>query len=285
MEFIPVWAIEPLRAVKRVLLSPFFYSTTFAILLLEWRFPLKPGQKPLRIGLLQDLVWLVLQTIFETTLIAAWFLMQKSFYDRHLSFLTITAVHALPGPVRFMTGLLAADFLDWLHHWVRHKVPWFWHFHAVHHSQRDMNLFTDLRYHAFEYLIARTINTIPLLMLQVNIYGFLTFALINKAYTRLYHAGIRSNFGPLRHILVTPQSHRIHHSIEPRDRDRNFGVIFSFWDRLFGTRSPIVDEYPETGVRDEGFPEDRKGFGWHLLWTPARQHLYPFAAIVRSFRR
>jgi sterol desaturase/sphingolipid hydroxylase (fatty acid hydroxylase superfamily) len=98
---------------------------------------------------------------------------------------------------------------------------------------------------------------------------------VARWYTRFYHGNIRTNLGPLRYVLVTPQSHRIHHSIEPRHLDTNFGALFSIWDRLFGTQYRGHDEYPETGIADAAFPHEAKGDLRSLLVTPLAQMAYP----------
>jgi len=127
------------------------------------------------------------------------------------------------GAVAFVAG----DALAWGSYLARHKIPQFWAFHAVHHSQRDLNALTES------------------------------------------------------HVLVTPQSHRVHHSIEDRHRDRNFAMTLSVWDRLFGTSYRAADEYPEAGVSDPGFPT-RLGHGpAGLPRTVAAQFVHPFRTFVR----
>jgi sterol desaturase/sphingolipid hydroxylase (fatty acid hydroxylase superfamily) len=79
---------------------------------------------------------------------------------------------------------------------------------------------------------------------------------------------------------VSPQFHRIHHSIEPEHRDRNFGVIFSFWDRLFGTLYRGDGGYPATGIADPDFPLERRATRVAVIRRYAAQFLYPFATIV-----
>ncbi len=154
----------------------------------------------------------------------------------------------------------------------------------MHHSQRELNLFTDMRYHSLEYLISRTLVTFPLLMLQTDVTEVLYLSFAHQWYSRFVHTGVRTNLGPLRFVLVTPQSHRIHHSIEPVHFDRNFGVIFSIWDRLFGTHYAGADEYPATGIPDRTFPLERTAGPRAIATTLLRQHLYPFVAITRSLR-
>jgi sterol desaturase/sphingolipid hydroxylase (fatty acid hydroxylase superfamily) len=206
------------------------------------------------------------------------------FYTTYLSFLTLPLAARLPEAARIVFAILLADLLAWFQHWLKHRVPWLWHFHAVHHSQREINLFTDFRFHFVEYLVSRPIVMIPLMMFGVQVPHIVVFSLLATWQTRFYHANIRSNLGFLRYIFVTPQSHRIHHSIEPRHADKNFGVMFSFWDRLFKTRVAAHDIYPKTGIEDVSFPLERQKNLASLLFSPLRQLAYPFYAIARSFK-
>jgi len=83
-------------------------------------------------------------------------------------------------------------------------------------------------------------------------------------------------------VLVTPQSHRVHHSIEGRHSDTNFGSLFSVWDHLFGTQYRRYDEYPDTGIEDAAFPVERSTRIRDLLVTPIVQMAYPFQRILRK---
>jgi sterol desaturase/sphingolipid hydroxylase (fatty acid hydroxylase superfamily) len=89
----------------------------------------------------------------------------------------------------------------------------------------------------------------------------------------------------LRYLLVTPQSHRVHHSLEIEYRDQNFGAIFSVWDFILGTQCTNFEIYPETGITAEAFPhQPAKGLK-SLLLTPLFQLLYPFSVIRRNYLR
>jgi hypothetical protein len=91
---------------------------------------------------------------------------------------------------------------------------------------------------------------------------------------------VKANLGPLRYLLVTPQSHRVHHSIEARHADRNFGVILSVWDRLFGTQWQGADEYPECGSAEPGVPLERSAADIVRLSAAWAQCAYPFRRLA-----
>lgn len=197
-------------------------------------------------------------------------------YRRHLDFLTIDAVEQWPTWMRAVVGLVALDFLAWVHHVVRHKVRLLWCFHTVHHAQRELNPWTDSRYHVLEYFVSESIRFVPLFALRLDAVEVFGLAWLMAWHSRLYHGNIRSNFGPLRYVLVTPQSHRVHHSILPEHQDRNFGLLFSIWDHLFRTQCRDYDTYPETGVHDPDFPHESRWQSVISLRAFLAQQLHPF---------
>jgi sterol desaturase/sphingolipid hydroxylase (fatty acid hydroxylase superfamily) len=78
-------------------------------------------------------------------------------------------------------------------HVVRHKVPWFWYFHSVHHAQRSLNAFSDTRYHPVEYQTAQLIRYLPLVLLRVPVPVVIGWGLVARWYARTYHANVRLN--------------------------------------------------------------------------------------------
>jgi len=278
------FALKIFSATKPFALNPLNYLLGGIILLIQWRIPAKENQKIFSVYLVQDMLWFCIKVGFKLTVLAAYVGFLTAIYNQNLSFLTIQAIDSLPWAARLALGILVGDFLHWLHHVIRHKVPWFWLFHTIHHSQRQMNLLTDYRSHVAEYLIGHTIRFLPLVMLSISTLDIVYFAIAHDWLTHFYHANIKTNLGPLRYILVTPQSHRIHHSIEARHRDMNFGVLFSVWDQIFGTQYRGYDEYPDTGVDEADFPLEKTWKGWNLPLTALAQLIYPFRMIGRGLR-
>jgi sterol desaturase/sphingolipid hydroxylase (fatty acid hydroxylase superfamily) len=267
-------------------LSPWLVLLVVLILTAERYLPAVREQPLISKGFVQDAIaWFVVNMAARALASAAMLAIVFWVYSSYLEFATIEAALHWSVPIRVLTAVVVTDLIFWFSHYVRHKVPLFWVFHAVHHSQRQMNMFTDLRIHFVEYLVARPIEVIPLLMLSMNFELAFWIVLLRGSLTNFYHGNIRANLGPLKYILVTPQSHRIHHSKEPQHQDMNFGVTFTVWDRLFGTLWTDYEEYPHTGVADLDFPlEQRVDWYWSLV-NYFRQVIYPFKqalAIVRN---
>lgn len=264
--------------------TPWFWGGLAAIFALErWR-PAIPGQPVLGRALGYDVIWFVAEVLTNSGLLLAYGHLLYVLYENHLAFLRVDAIGDMSVLSRFAIAALLGDFLGWFHHWVRHKLRWLWYFHEIHHSQRELNPFTDLRYHFVEYLVTRAITAVPMFSLGFAAPTFVVWDLSRTWYTRMYHSNVRAGLGPLRWILVTPQSHRIHHSIAPEHRDRNFGVLLCVWDRLFGTHYDGRDEYPATGVDNADFPLERREQGLWIVLMPVEQILYPFRMIWRDVR-
>ena len=286
MAWIKIYLYRPARtALSTTLFTRLFLIAVTLILVLEYLFPVHPERKIFSIGFMHDSVWLVLGLLFEGIVVTAYTDGLKIFCSTYLSFLTIESISRQPEMVRFFIGIFLTDFLAWLQHWMKHKIPWFWHIHSVHHSQRELSLFTDFRFHFFEYLISKVIVVGPLLVLGISTPHLVVYVIFSTWLTRFYHANIKTNLGVLRYIFVTPQSHRVHHSIERCHQDKNFGVIFSFWDRIFKTQCEDCDVYPETGIEDSSFPLEQDSSLLSLIITPLQQLIHPFILMGKCIGR
>lgn len=266
-------------AALEIYLSPWFWGFTLSILVLEWLRPGVPTQRVFSWGLAQDFVWFNADIVLRVAALPAYVGLLSLLYKSLTGGYTIAAVTPLPLPVKIVAAVVIFDFLQWADHWVRHKIRPFWHFHSIHHSQRELNTFTDLRIHAGDYVIAETIAFMPMLFLGVPALAVMGVGGFRMWYARFVHANIGMNFGPLKHVFVTPQYHRIHHSIESRHQDKNFGVILTVWDRMFGTMNRNYDEYPATGVIGLEFEPPRRFAPTAWLHDFARMFFHPFRAI------
>lgn len=179
---------------------------------------------------------------------------------------------ALPASVLWITVAtivvaLATDFAVFLAHWAQHRIPFLWTFHRVHHSARELTFLTVYRMHPVDLLLNSLLlalwvgSTTAVLtwlfagaapawtMYGINIVTFLFYLL---GYN-LRHSHVWLDYGPLDHVLISPAMHQIHHSVERRHWDRNMGLVFSFWDRLFGTLYvPSEREDLTFGIGEDG---------------------------------
>jgi sterol desaturase/sphingolipid hydroxylase (fatty acid hydroxylase superfamily) len=182
-------------------------------------------------------------------------------------------------------AVVIGDLLAYLSHRARHRFDLLWQFHAIHHSQQELNFFSEHRFHDLDVIFDLGARLFPLVLLSPQLVDAGIVAGISILHFRLYHCPIRTNYGPLRHLLVSPQFHRIHHARDSRLSNSNFGVIFSIWDRAFGTEHESADYYPDDlGVADSDFPVEQAAVLTALPRIYAAQLLYPFAKILRDWR-
>ena len=266
-----------------VILNPAFYLIVIAILYLELIIPAKRDQKIFSVGMIQDIVWFIFDIILTIALLSPYVALLQSISENYLEFLNIKIFNNLPSEVIFLISILVSDFLLWFSHFIRHKIPILWCFHAVHHSQKELNLFSDLRFHFVDYLFTYTVVVIPMSVFKIPLPTVAIYLITLKWYLRFCHANLKINFGWLRYILVTPQSHRIHHSIETKHYDKNFASLFSIWDYLFNTQYKNHREYPDTGLSDRNFPLEKSINAQNLLKTYFLQLIYPFRLLLRIF--
>src|SRR6266852_1613179 len=246
-------------------------------LILERWLPVTPNQRDLTRGFWQDIAWYVADFIREVSWVPLYLALLVWMRGRVFGKFELVPNGVLPAVVAWTVAILAWDLIGYASHAARHRYDFLWRFHAIHHSQREMNFFTQHRFHDVDVIADQTIRTIPLLALNASFTALGVFYVIALAHFRLYHSNIKSDYGVLRYVLVSPQSHRIHHARDPRQLNSNFGIFFSLWDRAFGTQYPHHDEYPdELGIDDEHFPIDQ---GTRIRDIPrvyAAQLLYPF---------
>ena len=155
-----------------------------------------------------------------------------------------------------ITMLLAYDLSYYLYHAAQHRFPILWELHKVHHSAEVMVGITKDRVHPLDDLLNRAWDgvipgiafgiwsVIALDPVEVAIFGVNVYVIRNILMMDFVrHTHYKISFGPLNHVILCPHWHQLHHSVDPRHYDKNFGLLFSFWDRLFGTQCvPERDE-------------------------------------------
>ena len=161
------------------------------------------------------------------------------------------------------------DFAGYWQHRFQHRLNWWWQLHSLHHAQRDMTFWTDDRNHVMDELLGAFWMAAVALAIGVPPQQFPLLLFVTKFMESLGHANVRWNFGWLKHILVSPQFHRVHHGIhighEGQTQGVNFAVVFSFWDKLFAT-ADFRDAYPATGMADQLHGKHYGDGFWETQW-------------------
>ena len=145
---------------------------------------------------------------------------------------------ALPGWAGFIVGFLLLDLAIYAQHATFHAVPWLWRLHRMHHADQDFDLTTGLRFHPGEIILSMAIKLGLVLALGLSPVTVLVFEVVLNASAIFNHANVKLPAAldrALRLIIVTPDMHRLHHSVNPLETHSNFGFNLPWWDWIFRT--------------------------------------------------
>ena len=185
--------------------------------------------------------------------------------------------------VSLVLYLLAFDLLEYWIHRGQHQYRWWWQLHALHHSQRQMTVWSDDRNHLLDDVIHDTIIVLAAQIIGVAPGQFVAIVALTQLSQSLQHANVRLWFGTLgERLWISPRFHRRHHAVgigheamapvrNKRAHGNNFGVLLPWWDMVFGTANFDL-RYDPTGVRDQVQPDAQgqlrdygRGF-WAQQW-------------------
>lgn len=137
-----------------------------------------------------------------------------------------------------VASVIVLDFFIWLQHVMVHAVPALWRLHRVHHADLDFDVTTGARFHPLEILLSMLIKFAVIALLGPPLVAVVIFEVVLNATSMFNHGNVRLPArldAVLRWIVVTPDMHRVHHSVEDDETNSNFGFNLPWWDRLFGT--------------------------------------------------
>ena len=181
-------------------------------------------------------------------------------------------------------SILVLDFLYYLSHVLGHRIPLLWRFHAIHHSDRHVTAASGLLHHPLEFVPVVVIVMFFTIVLGLPVIIFIAYGFAAAAHNAFSHSEVslpRWLDQSLRWLIVTPDMHRTHHSIEMAEGNSNFGAIFSIWDWIFRTytHKPNAGESElEMGLPPSEGP--RRFSTFELLWHPFRKR--PYRALSRD---
>lgn len=182
--------------------------------------------------------------------------------------------------VSLLLYLVVFDFVDYWIHRGQHQFDWWWRLHSLHHSQRQMTMWTDNRNHLLDDILRDSIIVVVAQLIGVAPGQFIAIVAFTQLSESFQHANLRLWFGRVgERLWISPRYHRLHHAIgighESAGRQtlggHNFGVLLPWWDMLFGTAN-FEQRYDATGVRDQVEPDAQgrmrdygRGF-WSQQW-------------------
>ena len=187
--------------------------------------------------------------------------------DRGVGLFNIVSV---PYWIAIAVSFIVLDFAVWLSHVASHKIPLFWRIHRMHHSDVDFDVTTAIRFHPIEIVLSMVWKYAVVVALGAPAAAVLLFEIVLNGGAMFNHSNWRLPLWVdrwLRLLVVTPDMHRVHHSIERREHDTNYGFNLSVWDRLFGTYT----DQPELGhtgmtIGLKPWQDERPtGLSWSLM--------------------
>lgn len=179
---------------------------------------------------------------------------------------------ALPPWSRFLVFFVVIDFLQWGAHWLLHRSNFLWQFHKIHHAQEQLGFASTRHFHFGEYLVLKPAFWIPFALCGFATADYVMWYIwVAYMLTFLSHCNVKINWGPLKYIFITPETHYWHHS---RNIPGRFGVNYAsslvIWDLLFGYWYNPKDKEPVLGIPENDVPDTFSG-----------QIAYPFKAIFK----
>lgn len=226
------WVNENFQLIKSAgVLSSVFLVATFQFLFPN-RLALQEVLRNWRINLPLAGVNVILLSLLCGACVCAWALTVR---DLKIGFYELAG---FPYWMEVALTVILLDFVAWIWHMANHRWPLLWRFHAVHHSDEAFETSTGFRFHPGELLISLGVRLLVVTATGLPLLGLILFELIFGAFNLFVHSDLRLPLKLERVIslvFVTPSLHRMHHSASPAEHNRNFGTIFSFWDRIART--------------------------------------------------
>lgn len=182
----------------------------------------------------------------------------------------VLTIMDMPYWLKVLITIIFLDFIQYAWHLLNHEMPMLWRFHRVHHCDLNMDVSTGTRFHIGELAISSVIRISLIFFLGADLLSLLIYESVAMIATQFHHSSliVPRGFEALFWILFVPPSmHRIHHSVVIKERDSNYGVIFSLWDRMLGTLTTATDqEQIKIGVG--AYPKQERLNIYHLLLMP-----------------
>ncbi len=181
----------------------------------------------------------------------------------------------IPSWSNIILSVLILDFAIYAQHVSFHRIPFLWRLHRMHHADQDIDVTTGSRFHPIEIILSMWIKIALVFALGISPIAIVVFEIILNVSAMFNHSNgklpLKLDYW-LRKSLVTPDMHRVHHSIEVNETHSNFGFFLSIWDRNFGT----YRDQPKKGHDNVeiGLPEFRKPqeqYLWNMLTQPFRR--------------
>ncbi len=173
----------------------------------------------------------------------------------------------MPIWVHILVSAVLLDMAVYWQHVASHKIPMIWRFHKMHHADRDIDATTGIRFHPVEIVLSMLYKMVIVLILGPHIIGVFLFEIILNGSAMFNHANVRLPLWldkTIRILFVTPDMHRVHHSVIAAETNSNYGFNLSIWDRIFG--SYIAQPKEGHDGMTIGLPQYQTNKPSNILW-------------------
>lgn len=182
----------------------------------------------------------------------------------------------LPVVLEYVVVLMLFDLIIYWQHVASHHVPMLWQFHQVHHADHDLDASSGLRFHPVEIGFSMAIKCITVLLLGATPESVVLFEIVLNSCAVFNHSNVKLPLGldrVLRFFVVTPDMHRVHHSIHMEETNSNYGFNIPWWDRVFGTyRTQPRDQHEAMKLGLPEYPQSEQTVPiWSMLKLPFLQ--------------
>ncbi len=189
--------------------------------------------------------------------------------------------HDVPFWFAVVASIIIMDFVIYVQHVMVHAIPILWRLHRLHHADLDYDVTTGSRFHTLEIILSMLIKFATILLLGPSIVAVIIFEIMLNATAMFNHGNIslpKKLDKYLRLILVTPDMHRVHHSVEDDEANSNFGFSLPWWDRLFGT----YRDQPRAGHQGMTIGINKYRDPKQVSWLPGML-LFPFVGKMSGY--
>ncbi len=171
--------------------------------------------------------------------------------------------------------IVVADFFNYIYHWLCHELDFIWQIHKYHHASTDFVILSGNRLHPIEHIGKKFFIVLPLVLLGIRVESYLIVSFLILFIEKFQHSIVDWDYGWVgKYIIYSPIGHRIHHSKEEEHWDKNFGDLFVFWDRIFGTYYDGDKINTEVGVSDNWMNKNGIIYDlWHSTYLSYRSFI------------
>lgn len=240
----------------------------FSFLMIEHKWPLRKPVRPLLSRMIVNFSLTILVYAIASLLINPMSKITINLTHTHeFGLLSLLPFNNL---LLFVMGFLLMDLTFYYWHRLNHEIPLLWRFHSVHHADPDLDVTTSMRFHFVEIAYSSVFRLVQLGLIGVTPITFFCYEFVFQACTFFHHSNVRL---PIRFermmnkILVTPRMHGIHHSNYQDETNRNYSVVFSFWDRLHQTIKLNIPQHAIT-IGVPGYLKSADNTLMNLLFMP-----------------